>query len=131
MGKCLLAGSVMLAVLVGAEVVEGGPRPNDPVFVALYERGSAFVKGKEVPDQPHFRDHVEHLLGRQERLIAGGPFRSRSDDKAVGLVVFQAIDAADAARWTSQDPAVVAGVFKVVVRQWNVTSIRPFELTKP
>ncbi len=74
---------------------------------------------------------MKHVLGRPEWRIAGGPFSSKaSGGQAVGMVVFQAVDVADAERWAAQDPAVVAGVFRVTVHQWMVTSIKLLEPPK-
>ena len=130
MKKCALAGLVVLAAMTAGGAAERQPAPDDPVFVALYDQGSAFLKGKDVPAQPRFREHLDHLRSRSEWLIAGGPFTLRSDDQAVGLVVFQAIDAADAQRWISEDPAVVEGVFRATVRQWRVTNVKSFKLAE-
>jgi hypothetical protein len=130
MAKWLLVGIVSLMVPAVAGAADRKPQPSDPVFVALYERGPAFVSGKGVTEQTHFGEHVTHVLGRPEWRIAGGPFASpESGGKAVGLVVFQAVDAADAEEWSLRDPAVVAKVFNVTVHRWMVTSIKPLEQT--
>ena len=118
------------AVTTVGAAAEREPAPDDPVFVAVYTPGSAFLKGKDVAEQPQFREHVEHLRSRSQWLIAGGPFASQPNDQAVGLVVFQAVDEADARRWISADPVVVAGVFKAKVRLWRVRNVRALRPTE-
>ncbi len=130
MAKWLVAGIVSLLALEVGEAADRRPQPTDPVFVAFYERGPAFVGGKGVTEQPHFGEHANHVLGRPEWRIAGGPFASNASSQAVGMVVFQAVDVADAERWAAHDPAVVAGVFKVTIHQWMVTSIKLLEPAK-
>lgn len=120
---------VLLAVGFSGQRAIAQAGSDDWVFVALYERGPAFASGKDVPEQPHFREHVEHLRSRGERIIAGGPFPVSDGDAAVGMVIFQAANRQGAEEWIAKDPGVTAGVFKVTVRQWRVQAIRGFATT--
>ena len=130
MWRYVLCSCLALPAYAAGETPKAVPRPADPVFVAFYERGSAYADGVLVPEQQHFREHVEHLQSRKEWLIGGGPFAPRANDEGVGLVVFRAVGLTEAERWMAHDPAVVAGVFKVVVRQWQVGGIREYEETQ-
>ncbi len=64
--------------------------------------------------------HVEHLrdLERRGRLVLAGPFA----DKSGGLVVFRAVDEAEANAILARDPFVAEGVRVATVRRWTLSS---------
>ncbi len=63
--------------------------------------------------------HVEHLreLERRGRLVLAGPF----DDRSGGMVVFRAIDEAEANAILARDPFVVEGVRVATLRRWSLS----------
>jgi uncharacterized protein YciI len=100
-------------------------RPGRPlVFAAFYERGPAWDPTKAVVAQPTIREHVAQHEALGTRLIAAAPFAPRAGDPAVGMVVFVAASAADAQRWLDQDPAVLGGVMRAILRRWGVSAVR-------
>lgn len=57
------------------------------------------------------------------RVILAGRTRE-SNDKTIGLVIFEARDLGDAERFMAEDPAVLAGVMVAEVRPYQVAIVR-------
>jgi uncharacterized protein YciI len=62
-------------------------------------------------------------------LLAGRT--DESNEKTLGLVVFEAADAAEAERFMAEDPAVVAGVMLHEVRPYQVALMRTTPSNNP
>lgn len=82
---------------------------------------SAWTKADEEATGRHFR--------RLQEAAAAGTviFAGRTDeplDVTLGLIVFEAADAAAAKAWAEADPAVVAGVMTVEVRPYQLAVAR-------
>ncbi len=85
-------------------------------FVAIYERGPAWVKNRPLREQP-LSAHVDYLttLHGDGCVIMGGPFA----DGGGGLVVF-ATDSSEAAdEVLANDPAIETGILKAVLHEWD------------
>lgn len=98
------------------------------VFAAIYQRGSAYQKEKNIFQQPSIKEHIAHHEALGKKLIAAGPLKALPEDKIVGIIVFEAESEEVAQQWLRKDPAVVNKVFDATVRQWGVSSIREFHL---
>ena len=85
-------------------------------FVAHYEPGLSWLKGKPMKDQP-LKAHVDYLLGLHDRgkLIMGGPLA----DGLGGLVIFAAESIEEVEEILSSDPAIVNGIFAATVKEWS------------
>ncbi len=86
-------------------------------FVFIYRPGPAWVKGKTVREQPSLAEHFAHItkLEQNEQLVVGGPFKD--DTGAMGVVVFEDLDAAKKA--VASDPMVQAKVVTAEVHPWH------------
>jgi uncharacterized protein YciI len=69
--------------------------------------------------------HFQRLLAaaRSGQVLLAGR-TDEPNDKTLGLVVFEAADAAEAERFMAEDPAVVAGVMLPEVRPYQVALMR-------
>jgi len=69
--------------------------------------------------------HLAHLaeLGRRGIIAANGPLLDQSDPTIRGMSVWT-VDPSEARRLAEQDPAVVAGRFRVDVARWAVAAGR-------
>ncbi len=85
-------------------------------FVAYYEPGPKWLKGKPLKDQP-LKTHADYLLGLDNRgkLLMGGPFA----DGSGGLVVFAAEDMEEVEKMLSSDPAIASGTLVASVKEWS------------
>jgi uncharacterized protein YciI len=99
------------------------PAPTPQQFLAILrpvERlkvKSAWTKADEEAVGRHFR-RLQEAAAAGTVLFAG---RTQEPlDATLGLVVFEAVDAAAAKAWAEADPAVVAGVMTVDVRPYQV-----------
>jgi uncharacterized protein YciI len=129
MMKYVSTSLVMLAGMVGAQTTPQHTRREMLVFVAMYERGSAWQEGRDVPEQPGFSEHVQYLYAHAEEIVAAGPFPMEPADRVIGLLVFQAHDQEAAEQCIAQDPGIRSGVFKATVRHWRVRRVRSVEMT--
>lgn len=121
---CSAAGASAPASGAGTPAAAGAPAPR--VFAAIYRRGPAYVHERTIYQQPSIAEHVRHHEVLGPRLIAAGALRAAPEDPVVGLIVFEAADAAEAEEWFRRDPAVAAGVLAGEVRQWGLRSIRAY-----
>ncbi|HXY16792.1 MAG TPA: YciI family protein [Gaiellaceae bacterium] len=85
------------------------------------------VRPADAPELPHeTRDALqdEHLANQAELherglVVAAGPFIGQDDDRLRGIAVLS-VDAAEARRLYSCDPAVVAGQLSIELMTWLV-----------
>ena len=83
----------------------------------------------DAPDLPPERldelqsAHLAHRADLRDRgiIVANGPFDAQTDPAYRGMSIF-AVDAADAARHSDQDPLVVAGRLVYDVMEWWVAA---------
>lgn len=86
-------------------------------------------RGENPPDLPPDESlalHHAHLayladLGRRGIIAVNGPLLDQTDPTMRGMTVY-AVDAEEAGRLAEQDPAVVAGRFRVDVARWAVAA---------
>ena len=85
-------------------------------FVAYYEPGPNWLKGKPVKDQP-LKAHAEYVLALHDRgkLTMGGPLA----DGSGGLVIFAAESIEEVEVILSSDPAIVSGILAATVKEWS------------
>jgi uncharacterized protein YciI len=69
--------------------------------------------------------HLAYLHGLWERglVAANGPLLDKSDESIRGMSVWT-VPPEEARRWAEQDPAVVAGRFRVDTARWAVSAGR-------
>jgi uncharacterized protein YciI len=100
------------------------------LFVALYERGSAWNRSKGVFEQEGIEGHMQHLRANAVSLLGAGRFAQATDpataDPMVGLVIATAASQAEAEALFAADPAVASKVMKVVVRPWEARRLRAY-----
>jgi uncharacterized protein YciI len=115
----LLLGTILLAQDKTAPTdKEKKPMNKPPVYQVLcHSPGASWKKGVPFREQPGVQDHVKYMAGFLEKgtLVVGGPFL----DDSGGMMVMNASEA-DAKAAAEGDPAVKAGLLKVVVRPWLV-----------
>jgi uncharacterized protein YciI len=82
---------------------------------------SAWTKADEEATGRHFR-RLQEAAAAGTVIFAG---RTQEPlDATMGLIVFEAADAAAAKAWAEADPAVVAGVMTVEVRPYQLAVAR-------
>lgn len=96
------------------------------VFAVIYERGPAYEDSKNITEQANIKEHIAYgqTLGR--KFLAGGLLGTLTEDKVLGMVVFEAQNIEAAKQWVSQDPGVQSGVLSANVRHWQVTNIKAY-----
>ncbi|CAN7741485.1 YciI family protein [Rhizobium leguminosarum] len=97
------------------------------VFAVIYERGSAYEDNKNITEQANIKDHVAYGQTLGGKFLAGGLLGSLTDDKVLGMVVFEAENIEAAKQWVSQDPGIQNNVLSATVRHWQVTNIKAFQ----
>jgi uncharacterized protein YciI len=113
----------------GTVKLENESSPNSAkagVFVAVYERGSAYEAGKHISEQTNIRDHIAYTEALEDMLIAGGLLTALADDNVVGMIIFEAESADAAKQWLGKDPGVAGKVLSASMRQWDVSNIRGY-----
>lgn len=101
-------------------------RPQLMVFLALYERGPAWVQDKPPFEQPFLKDHIAHFEALGDRLIAAGSVRGSAGEQLSGVVLFKAADLAEAEGWLAKDPIVINHVSTGRIVQWGTPWIRAY-----
>jgi uncharacterized protein YciI len=107
----------------------GGEQPlsTQHVYVALYERGPAWVEGESVRQLPVFQQHVAHIKSISARLLGAGPFMARPGESMIGMVLLRASSDEDARKLAESDPFVQARYTRVSkVLRWEVDKLKPF-----
>ena len=110
------------------------PSPTQPTVVPKPRRFLGLLRlAPKYHDEAAMTAEAQSAIGRHfERLQAATRtgkvlLAGRTDepnDKTLGLVVFEAADVAEAERFMSEDPAVVAGVMLHEVRPYQVALMR-------
>jgi uncharacterized protein YciI len=100
--------------------------PKPKVFAAIYERGPAYQKEKNIFQQPTIKEHLAHHEALGDKLIAAGPLKALPEDEVVGIIIFEAESEEAAEQWLGKDPAVAGKVLSASVRQWGVSHIRGY-----
>jgi uncharacterized protein len=101
----------------------GVPEAFDVRTVVWLRRGD---HPPELDDEASAALHHAHLayladLGRRGIIAANGPLLDASDPTLRGMSVYT-VDAERARRLAEQDPAVLAGRFRVDLARWAVTA---------
>ncbi len=122
-----LAALAAFGTVAPFAVAQGASAAKAGVFAVIYERGSAYEGSKSVAEQSKIKEHIAYgqTLGR--KFLAGGLLGTLTEDKVLGMVVFEAANIEAAKQWVNQDPGVKSGVLSASVRQWQVTSIKAYQ----
>ena len=115
----------------GTHGTTGRPNPDVAVFALLYERGPAWIEGRDVPEQPGIAEHRQYLGEHSAQIVANGPLVFESADSVVGLLVLQAGALAEAERFITEDPGVRSRVFRATARRWRLNRFRALEVAAP
>jgi hypothetical protein len=104
--------------------------PKPPLFVAIYERGSAWDDSKAALAQTGINDHMQYLRSNIDKLVAAAPFMeglaAGSSDRMVGLVIVTAASPEEAQKLIADDPAVSVKLMKATVRRWMADRVKAF-----
>lgn len=117
------AAATFAPVAVAQDVAAG----KAGVFAVIYERGSAYQGSKSIADQANIKEHIAYSQTLGRKFLAGGLLGTLSEDKVLGMVVFEAENIEAAKQWVSQDPGVKSSVLSANVRHWQVTSIKAYQ----
>lgn len=103
----------------------GVPAELDVRTVVYLRRGT---HPPDLPEEESEALHHAHLaylaeLGRQGLIAANGPLLGQSDESLRGMSVYT-VQPDEARRLAEQDPAVLAGRFRVDVARWAVAAGR-------
>src|SRR5215472_6816370 len=87
------------------------------MFVVIYTFGPAWQSGKQVDDQPSFREHLQYMeqVFAARQLLMGGPFL----DTESALAILDVEDEAQARDIVAHDPFVLAGVLEPHLHSWH------------
>ena len=123
--KAICTVGVLLAVAVAVGYSASAQQPARPdVYVAVYEKGPAWVEGKSLRESPVFEQHLQHLRSLGDRAAGAGPFEMREGDRFVGLVIFLTRTPEEAQQLAEADPFVKAGYTRATVRHWRVDTLK-------
>jgi len=118
---------MVIAVLVCATARPTGGQqpPQKHVYVALYERGPAWVEGKPAKDLPNFPEHLAHIRAIEPQVLGVGPFAGSAGDSFIGMLVLSASSEDDARKLAESDPFVTAKYTRVTkVLRWQVAGLK-------
>ena len=110
------------------------PTPKPRQFLGIlrlapkYHDAAAMTAEAQAAIGRHFQ-RLQAATRTGKVLLAGRT--DEPNDKTLGLVVFEAADAAEAERFMSEDPAVVAGVMLQEVRPYQVALMRTTPPSNP
>jgi uncharacterized protein YciI len=101
----------------------GVPETFDVRTVVHLRRGANPPELSEEDSTALHHAHLAHLaeLGRRGIIAANGPLLDQSDETMRGMSVYT-VGPDEARRLAEQDPAVVAGRFRVDVARWAVAA---------
>jgi len=120
---CLIGLAGLVCVV--ARPTGGQQPPQKQVYVALYERGPAWVEGRSVKELPKFAEHLAHIRAIESQLLGVGPFAGNPGDSFVGMMVLVASSEDDARKLAESDPFVVAKYTRVTkVLRWQVSDLK-------
>lgn len=121
-------GMALAFVLAGLAIhaLAAEPKPGDApapssaarnTYLVVYQRGSNWIDGKPMGEQPSMREHFLYYLDlhRKGLLRSAGGF---TDDSG-GAAVFEADDDAAATAIVNADPAVTGKVFRFELKRWK------------
>ena len=97
----------------------GSEAPQRPIFCVLFHSpGPNWKEGIPFQEQPGVMDHVMYMKKQLDDgvLLMGGPLL----DNSGGMMVCRSADPEAARKMAEADPAVVAGLLKVEVKQWMI-----------
>ncbi len=116
----------VVALLGAAVAPTAGQKPQaKQVYVAIYERGPAWVKGKSVRELPAFPAHLAHIRSLEPQLLGAGPFAGAPGESLTGMLVFVASNDDEAQRLAESDPFVKAKYTRVMkVIRWQVQGLK-------
>lgn len=86
-----------------------------------------YEDNKNITEQINIKDHIAYGQTLGSRFVAGGLLGTLTEDKVLGMVVFEAENLEAARQWVSQDPGVRNHVLNPTVRHWQVTSIKAYQ----
>jgi uncharacterized protein YciI len=121
------AFGLIAAATLPAAIAQNTAAAKAGVFAVIYERGPAYENGKNITEQANIKDHVAYSESLGEKFISGGLLGTLTEDKVLGMVVFEADSAEAAKQWVSKDPGVMSSVLSANVRQWQVSKIRAYQ----
>jgi uncharacterized protein YciI len=103
----------------------GVPATFDVRTIVYLRRGTGPPDLGEQESTALHHAHLAYLANLVERgiIAANGPLLDQSDETMRGMSVYT-VDAAEARRLAEQDPAVLAGRFRVDVARWAVAAGR-------
>ena len=103
----------------------GVPATFDVRTIVYLRRGTSPPDLGEQESTELHHAHLAYLANLAERgiIAANGPLLDQSDETMRGMSVYT-VDAAEARRLAEQDPAVLAGRFRVDVARWAVAAGR-------
>ena len=89
----------------------------DTYFVFIFRRGSAWVEGTGMRQQPSLNGHFAHMQKLQDagQLVLGGPFTDETG--VLGVLRVNGLD--EAKRLVQADPMVRARVVEAEVHPWR------------
>ena len=134
------AAAALLAVALGgpARGADQTPPPLPPtvesprpqVFVAIYERGSAWADGKSAFEQAGIQEHMAYLRANWATLIGAAPFEqgisAGAADRVVGMVLVLATNQQEAEALIAADPAISGNLMKATVRHWLADQVKAY-----
>jgi uncharacterized protein YciI len=126
-GAAVAFGLALSSLFPQAMAQDSASQSPAGVFAVVYERGPAYQDGKHITEQTNIPDHIKYTESLGDSLIGGGLLGTLTDDKVVGMIIFEAANLDAAKQWLAQDPGVAAGTLAANVRQWQVNSIRSYE----
>lgn len=94
------------------------------VFVAIYERGSAWDESKGVFQQASIPDHRAYLRANMDKLFGAAPFTPTPDDRTVGMIILNVATKEEAQAFVDADPAIQQKVMKTTIRRWHVEGLK-------
>lgn len=121
----ILSGAVLAGVYA-----QQAEQTRPLVFVAIYERGSAWDDSKGAFQQTGINEHRDYLRLNGEKLLAAAPFLQGigpgASDRTVGMVMVPAATQEEAQALVGKDPAVAGNLMKVTVRRWLVERVKAY-----
>ena len=116
-----------VATLAPVAVAQEATAAKAGVFAVIYERGSAYENSKNITEQANIKEHIAYGQTLGPKFLAGGLLGTLTEDKVLGMVVFEAENLEAAKQWVSQDPGVQNRVLSASVRHWQVKSIKAYQ----
>jgi uncharacterized protein YciI len=120
-----LAAVILLSAIPLVVCAQQSERVPTRIYVVLYERGPAWIRGKSVREFPDFEQHLAHIRAIERKLVGAGPFTEAPGKMTVGMIIFFAATDADARKLAGSDPFVLRKYTRVTkVLRWNVDKLK-------